>query len=463
MRLLPASFRRIVATWARKALDLRPIDGSARAWTTVVESFAGAWQQDVTIDRIEVSKNTTFFACITLRANDIGKMGAKLMRLIDGIWTEATHQTLSPLLRRPNSYQTWQQFLTFWVLQLDRFGNCYVLLERDFRNAVVAMHILDACRVEPLITPNGEVYYRCSQDDLAGITDVQVVIPATEIIHDRVNCLFHPLVGISPLWAANLPAQGGQNMLRHIATFFGNMARPSIILTTPGEISPDQAAEIKLAWTSGYGGANAGKVAVLGDDMKATTLTMDAESAQLIETLKLTDEKICTAFHVPPFMVGVKDAPAVANSALLVEQYFRTALQTIVEGIENTLDLGLDLAADVAIELDVDALLRLDQKARYEAYEIGIRASVLAPNEARQRENLKAAPGGESPMSQQQNYSLAALAKRDAKEDPFATNTPKPAGPALPAPDPTDEQVADGQKLIAAIVRARLAITSRAA
>jgi len=85
VRLLPAPIRRVVAQWARKALDLRPIDGAARAWTTVLESFAGAWQQDVTIDRIEVSKNTTFFACITLRANDIGKMGAKLMRLIDGI------------------------------------------------------------------------------------------------------------------------------------------------------------------------------------------------------------------------------------------------------------------------------------------------------------------------------------------------------------------------------------------
>jgi phage portal protein BeeE len=31
-----------------------------------------------------------------------------------------------------------------------------------------------------------------------------VIVPAREIIHDRFNCLFHPLVGISPLYAAAL-------------------------------------------------------------------------------------------------------------------------------------------------------------------------------------------------------------------------------------------------------------------
>jgi hypothetical protein len=39
-------------------------------------------------------------------------------------------------------------------------------------------------------------------------------------------------------------------------------------------------------------------------------------------------------------------------------------------------------------------------------------------------------------MIQQQNYSLQALAKRDAKEDPFATE----AKPALPAPKDEPEE-----------------------
>ena len=61
----------------------------------------------------------------------------------------------------------------------------------------------------------------------------------------------------------------------------------------------------------------------------------------------------------------------------------------------------------------------------------------MAPNEARFKENLVPVTGGESPMAQQQNFSLAALAKRDARPDPFATEKPAPA--ALPAPEPDDE------------------------
>ena len=52
--------------------------------------------------------------------------------------------------------------------------------------------------------------------------------------------------------------------------------------------------------------------------------------------------------------------------------------------------------------------------------------------------------GGESPYLQQQNYSLAALAKRDAQEDPFAPNTP-----ALPPPAdmPTEPEEPEEEKL----------------
>lgn len=49
--------------------------------------------------------------------------------------------------------------------------------------------------------------------------------------------------------------------------------------------------------------------------------------------------------------------------------------------------------------------------------------TILTPNEARKSENLPPVEGGDSLFLQQQNFSLAALAKRDASEDPFAKGT----------------------------------------
>lgn len=63
-----------------------------------------------------------------------------------------------------------------------------------------------------------------------------------------------------------------------------------------------------------------------------------------------------------------------------------------------------------------------------------MRSGWLAPNEVRAKENLPPVEGGDSPMIQQQNFSLAALARRD--------NAPAPA--ALPAPTPTPTRSKSG-------------------
>jgi hypothetical protein len=47
--------------------------------------------------------------------------------------------------------------------------------------------------------------------------------------------------------------------------------------------------------------------------------------------------------------------------------------------------------------------------------------SILTPNEGRKRFNQKPLEGGDTVYMQQQNFSLEALAKRDAQPDPFAT------------------------------------------
>jgi len=75
-------------------------------------------------------------------------------------------------------------------------------------------------------------------------------------------------------------------------------------------------------------------------------------------------------------------------------------------------------------------LLRMDTATRYDARNKAVAGGWMSPNEARALENMAPVKGGESPYLQQQNYSLAALAKRDAKPDPFAG--PKP--PELPKP-----------------------------
>ena len=176
---------------------------SSRGWWPVVrESFPGAWQRNIVVDQQSCMSFHADFACKTLIARDIGKLRVKLMKREGQIWSEGDNSAFSPVLRKPNRFQTRNQFWEYWILSKLNRGNTYALKERDERNVVVRLYVLDPDRVKPLVAPDGAVYYELKSDNLAGLTSDVVVVPASEIIHDRMNCLFHPLVGLSPIFDA---------------------------------------------------------------------------------------------------------------------------------------------------------------------------------------------------------------------------------------------------------------------
>ena len=87
------------------------------------------------------------------------------------------------------------------------------------------------------------------------------------------------------------------------------------------------------------------------------------------------------------------------------------------------------------IELDTESLLRMDVETRAKVDKELISSGIASPNEIRARRNMPPVEGGNTPYLQQQNYSLAALAKRDAQEDPFSTSQPAPTDDEEAAPE----------------------------
>ncbi len=407
-------------------------------WLPIVrESYAGAWQQNVEVDATAVLAHHAIFACMTLIASDISKLRVKLVASSSlGIWSEVTNAAYSPVLRKPNPYQTRIQFFESWMLSKLSRGNTYILKRRDARNVVTGLYVLDPNRVRPMVADDGSVFYELQQDHLSGV-DGPLLVPAREIIHDRFNCLFHPLVGLSPIYAAGLAATQGLRIQDTSAVLFGNQGRPGGLITGPGKISQESADELKSKWYEYYGGKNSGKVAVLGDGLKYDAMAVTAAESQLIDQLKWTAEIVCSTFHVPPYKLGIGSLPTNSNVESLNLEYYTQALQSLIEAAELCLDEGLGIGESVGIgtEFDLDGLLRMDTKALIEAEAIGTKSGIKKIDEARARLNLGPVEGGDTPYLQQQNYSLAALARRDAQDDPFAAGVA--ASP--PAPDPVAE------------------------
>lgn len=389
----------------------------------ISEPFAGAWQRNLEINPTTVLSFYAVFSCISLIASDISKMPLRLiLRDSNGIWKESRTGKVAVLLNKPNAFQNRIQFFEGWVTSKFCHGNTVALKIRNTRGEITELRILDWNKVTPLVADDGSVFYQINPDNMTGI-EKTVTVPAREVIHDRFNCLFHPLIGLSPIYAAGLAAMQGHHIQKNSAFFFRNGGKPSGVIEVPGNISEENARILKTNWDTGYTGENAGKTAILSNGAKYNPTSVSAADAQMVEQLRMSAEIVCSVFHVPAYKVGIGALPSYDNIEALEQQYYSQCLQTLIESIELLLDEAFELDGSTGTEFDVNSLLRMDSERRIKTLGEAVKNTIMKPNEARLRENLPPVAGGDDLYLQQQNFSLGALARRDASDDPFGKST----------------------------------------
>lgn len=433
MNILGLSISRTKAISSQTPLT--PLSSRGGWWSIIREPFAGAWQSNQEIKLDNVLTYFAVYACLRLISTDMGKMGVHLSEQDDnGIWEETDSAAFSPVLRVPNRYQTFNKYVEQYILSKLIHGNAYVLMDRDGRGVVTALYVLNPTRVTPLVAFDGSVYYQLMRDDLSGLPKDVDTVPASEIIHDTMIAPWHPLIGLSPLYASGLAAMQGLSIQSESTTFFQNRSTPNGVLTAPVGITNDQAEALKATWKA----RKSGDIAVLAGDLKYQPLSMTAVDAQLIDQLKWGAENVCSTFGVPPYLVDIGPPPPYANFEPLLLKYHSQCIQSLVTNFETSHEKGLGLTQRISgkqygVELDIDDLIWMDTMTKADAAGKAI-TSGLSYNEVRKRFYGKGpVKGGESPLSQQQNYSLEALAKRDAG-DPFAVTAPERITGAAPAP-----------------------------
>lgn len=435
---------------------------------SVREPFSGAWQRNITNANARDPNLLAFsgvYACVAVISQDLAKMALQVLTLLDDGITEKVHVN-SPyhkVLRNPNSYQTSIDWVQMYATSRLLRGNTYVYQEFDARGVPRAMHLLHPDRTWPLVDPvTKEVYYQFTPHytdlfDVSQFGDVengQVRIPSRFIIHDRINCLWHPLIGTSPLFAAAVTAMTGARILMNSERLFANMARPSGVLTSAGTIQDPTAERLKREFEANFSEGNMGRTAVLGDGLEWKSMVMTSTDAQLIEQLKWTIEDVARCFRVPMFLLNDVTKMTYKNSEQMSQAYYSGCLQYHIEGIEARLSQAFGLNEEVEyVAFEVRSMFRMDTTERYSAYKEGIGAGMLSPNEARRMENLGPVKGGDEPRMQMQYVPLSQATMPPPPPPPPPAPAPAPgdapAAPPAPTPAPADAPAPDAAKAAA--------------
>lgn len=354
-------------------------------------------------------------------------------------WEEAKGRSRVPtsaltrVIRKPNEYQSISDFMLNLVYDM-MGGNAYALARRNNRFEIEELHLFNGTTSFAQVSESGEVFYSLSGNEvvermLGGVKSLMV--PARDVLHLRMHTPRHPLVGESPIVAAALQMAAGNQALLQQVTFYANQARPSFVLTTDQVLSREQATTLRELWNEQSQGLNQGKTPVLTAGLKAQPLSTNADDAQLIELLKLSDQAVANVFRVPLQKLGLGNTTYSSTEALnsdWLASGLGFALNHIEEAFGNLFKLKGQ--PDEYLEFDTSALLRSSFKERMEGWTAGTKGGVIARNEARMEFELKPVEGGDEPWVQQQDIPLS-VAFENAKNPP-----PPPPPPPSPAPDP---------------------------
>jgi HK97 family phage portal protein len=240
---------------------------------------------------------STVFDCVRKNAQVLGCMPVQFMRKDrNGKEVVVNDGPIYGLLAEsPNSYQTPQEFWEGASTQISLKGNAYA--EKVYLGKqLVALQPLFGVR--PIRLPGrGRFEY--------GIYDrgKYEKLPADKVLHMR-GFGAGDGMGMSTVAYGATSIGAGLAAEETAASFFSNAMMAAGLLSSEQTLQDKQRDQLQELMQQFAGSSKAGKMLILEAGLKWTSMQLNPEDAQLLETRRHSVEDICRWFGTPPIVVG---------------------------------------------------------------------------------------------------------------------------------------------------------------
>lgn len=337
-----------------------------------------------------------YYACIRVISETIATLPLLVYRQKNKSKDRAPELPLYKLLHdKPNPEMTSVEYRETKFAHVLSWGNHYSEIEINGAGKPIALWPLNPAKMEVTRT-NGQLVYLYTLPD-GGVK----ILPAWRVHHLR-GLSNDGIRGYVTTELAKEAIGLGQGTEEYGARFFGNGARPGLILRHPNKLSPAAAERLKESFADDHQGlTNAHRTKVLEEGMDISTIGIPPEEAQFLETRKFQALEIARIFRVPPHMIGDLDRATFSN---IEEQSLNFVIYCLRPWlVRDEQRLAADLLTDVEqqtlqIEYLVDALLRGNIAGRYQAYQTAINTGFFTRNEVRELENKNPLDGLDDPL-----------------------------------------------------------------
>ncbi len=409
--------------------------GVSRVFEEIVEQRKTA--SGVFISPEAALQCSAVLACVRVISESVAALPFSLFRRrADGGKEIAAGMPLHTLLaEQPNGWMTSFEFRELMQSWLLLWGNAYALIVPGKLGAVTELWPLHPSRMKCERLKNGRLRYLYTEPGQAEPKNYS----QDQIFHLR-WLTQDGVTGYVPTTLSREAIGLARATELHSSAFFGNGARPGMVLESDQPLKPETAQRLRQSWEDMHRGPDrASKTAVLPHGIKVRELTLNNASAMLIETRRYQVEEIARAFRVPVYMIGDLTKSSYSSVEQQGLDFVTFSLVPHLRRWESACrrDLIID-DENYFAEFDVRGLMRGDNAGRASYYRELWSLGVLSINEIRASEGMNPIDEGDKRFVQV-NMALLENFVVEPPAPPAEEPAAPPAEPPAAEPPPAEE------------------------
>ena len=298
----------------------------------------------------------------------------------------------------PNGWMTPYIFKSTMEAFRNTCGNAYALKVTDpATGELQRLDVLDASRVTPQREVNTkEIWYSFDLDN----GQIAMVHSSEMIVLKHLSA--NGEKGISPIDVLRGTLTYTEK-IREFSLEQLNGVSGGVVLTLPGTaVNSERQNEVVNRFIETYK-KSGGAVMVLEGGMQATTLSRSPVDAKVLDTERITRNRVATVYSIPPHMLGDYSDTTYSTAEQSQQEFLDMTIMPIVTQWQEELNLKLltydEIRNGYAFRFDLSGMKKADTAATAEKHQKAIRGGWMTPNEVRLREGLKPIEGGDTLMA----------------------------------------------------------------
>ncbi len=217
--------------------------------------------------------------------------------------------------------------------------------------------------------------------------------------------------GVSPIGACSLLGDTGTATQRMMRDWFKGRAVPGVVMKNEVQVlDPEVAGKVSERVKARL---KNGEPFVHGRDWSVNVLSMPAQDAGFVEAARLNATQVATIYGIPPEMIGGETGSSLTYSTVELNtiNFATFTLRPWLAKLEQEFSSWVQRPRFV--KFNVDAMIRVDTKTRYDVHKIAREIGLNNIDEQRALEDLAPLPDGQG-----QDYTpLARMGATPPKEE----------------------------------------------